>query len=151
MICTPSHSPNLQKSSYPAMYITHPRDTGNSPCPVIESIQKALDGRRVTATRPSAIHATANAATSKISQNEVYEAEIKSTCDFANPAIDVELTVVFTSPSGKSTPHGAFWDGGDVWRVRFSPDEIGEWTWESRCSEEKNRGLNGQARLIQVC
>ncbi|NLE60247.1 MAG: DUF4038 domain-containing protein [Planctomycetes bacterium] len=106
--------------------------------PVIETIRKALDQRRAAGVL------TANSGSAATAQHDVYETEFHSNREYANPAIEVELTVVFTSASGKVTRRWGFWDGGDVWRVRFSPDEVGQWTWESRCSDEKNRGLHGQ-------
>jgi hypothetical protein len=46
------------------------------------------------------------------------------------------LTAVFTSPSGKKTTFWGFYDGdgnggqtGNVWKLRFMPNEIGTWTY----------------------
>lgn len=54
---------------------------------------------------------------------------------------------VFTSPTGKQTKVPGFYDGdgtggldGNVWRVRFSADESGRWTF---ASTSKNRLLDG--------
>lgn len=52
-----------------------------------------------------------------------------------NPFLDYRLQVAFAAPSGRKTYHVAgFFDGdgrggarGDVWRVRFTPDEKGTW------------------------
>ena len=33
------------------------------------------------------------------------------------------------SPSGRTTVREGFWDGGDTWRLRLSPDEEGTWTY----------------------
>ncbi|WP_459194609.1 apiosidase-like domain-containing protein [Halosimplex sp. J119] len=41
------------------------------------------------------------------------------------------LDVRFEHESGTTTVVPAFWDGGDVFRVRFAPSETGTWTWES--------------------
>ena len=40
-------------------------------------------------------------------------------------APDIDLSVEFTSPSGKARNVRGFWDGGPTWRVRFSPGETG--------------------------
>jgi hypothetical protein len=37
-----------------------------------------------------------------------------------------------------------FWDGGKTWRVRFSPDQPGRWTFTTSCSDTANRGLHNQ-------
>ncbi len=138
--------PQLAEIQLPRNVHYTPEGYAKLAAPVIETIRQALDRRRAAGalTVDSAI-----AAAALIAQHDLYEAHMSSARQYSNPAIDVELTVVFTSPSGKSTSHWAFWDGGDVWRVRFSPDEVGEWTWQSRCSDETNRGLHGQHGLFR--
>lgn len=50
-----------------------------------------------------------------------------------NPVQDVQLCAKFRSPSGRSSVVEGFWDGGMVWRIRFSPDEFGEWHYTIQC------------------
>jgi len=59
-----------------------------------------------------------------------------------NAFLDYRLQVNFTAPGGKQYNVPGFFDGdgnggraGDVWRVRFSPDQIG--TWRFRASFRK--------------
>lgn len=56
--------------------------------------------------------------------------------DEPNPFLDYRLQVTFTGPSGQTYDVPGFFDGdgdgganGDVWRVRFSPDEAGSWSY----------------------
>lgn len=53
-----------------------------------------------------------------------------------NPFLDRRLQVTFTGPTGQRYEVPGFFDGdghgngtGDVWKVRFSADEGGMWTW----------------------
>ncbi|TQV70510.1 DUF5060 domain-containing protein [Exilibacterium tricleocarpae] len=53
-----------------------------------------------------------------------------------NPFLDYRLQVTFTGPSGQRYNVPGFFDGngngggsGNVWRVRFSPDEAGNWNY----------------------
>ncbi len=71
----------------------------------------------------------------------VYETTLTGT--YADPS-DVGVTVEFVSPSGVRSSVEAFWDGGSVWKVRFSPTETGRWRWKSECSDPTNRGLDGR-------
>jgi hypothetical protein len=55
-----------------------------------------------------------------------------------NPFLDYRLQVAFTGPSGHTYDVPGFFDGdgsggpiGSVWRVRFSPDEVGRWTYKA--------------------
>ena len=61
---------------------------------------------------------------------QVGEWAIGSEKAYAEPFIDVWLDAVFTSPSGKRCKIPAFYDGDNTWRVRFSPDEIGHWSYQ---------------------
>src|SRR4249920_2840787 len=69
-----------------------------------------------------------------------FEQEFKSKANYENPVQDVRLGVVFTGPSGESTVVNAFWDGGKIWRVRFSPGEVGKWIYSTACSDANNHG-----------
>jgi len=58
--------------------------------------------------------------------------------DIPNPFLDYRFTMIFTAPSGREIEVPGFFDGdgqgsgtGDVWRVRFAPDEIGEWQYRT--------------------
>lgn len=74
-----------------------------------------------------------------------FEREFTSAVDYRNGLQDVRLEVEFTSPSGKMHTVPAFWDGGRTWRVRFPPEEIGNWTFRTRSSEQSDGGLHNQS------
>lgn len=87
-----------------------------------------------------------------VPQWTVFEAALEGFRSHTNPFWDVTIYVHFTSPLGKRQTVEAFWDGpgvesGDVWRVRFSPGEIGEWCWVSECAEDAQ--LHGCAGSFQ--
>ena len=55
-----------------------------------------------------------------------------------NPFLDYRLQVIFRSPEGKLYDVPGFFDGngdginqGKIWKVRFSPDEVGEWNYKA--------------------
>jgi hypothetical protein len=73
---------------------------------------------------------------------DVFEATLTSAKPYANPFVEVIVTAEFTAPSGrKRTAHG-FHDGGNVWRVRFAPDEVGSWSYVTTASDTNNAGLH---------
>jgi hypothetical protein len=72
-----------------------------------------------------------------------FEAELTSSQKYDNPVQDVQVGVEFTSPNGRKRTVQAFWDGGATWKVRFSPDEVGKWSYRSHSSREDDRGLDG--------
>ncbi len=84
-----------------------------------------------------------------IPQWTVFETEFTSPITYANPFWDVELRVQFTGPNGEQQTVDGFWDGGAVWRVRFSPTASGTWHWQTNCSDEHNSGLHGQSGTLE--
>ncbi len=58
---------------------------------------------------------------------EMHEFEMHGRSHVENPFRDAALVGEFTSPSGKMMTVEGFYDGGDTWRLRFTPQEEGEW------------------------
>jgi hypothetical protein len=73
-----------------------------------------------------------------------FEQAFTSSVAYSNALQDARLTVTFASPLGTTHQVDGFWDGGMTWRVRFSPDQPGRWTFKTSCSDAPNQGLNGQ-------
>jgi Protein of unknown function (DUF4038)/Domain of unknown function (DUF5060)/Putative collagen-binding domain of a collagenase len=73
-----------------------------------------------------------------------FERAFRSSILYSNALHDAILTVTFTSPLGKTSQVQGFWDGGHTWRVRFAPNQLGRWTYQTECSDSSNSGLNGQ-------
>lgn len=63
---------------------------------------------------------------------EMLEFVLHGRARVANPFRDAALVGEFTSPSGKARSVDGFYDGGDTWRLRFAPDEAGEWRYRLR-------------------
>lgn len=72
-----------------------------------------------------------------------YEKTFESTKTYENPLYNLaRFKVQFQSPSGRLKTVNGFWDGQKTWRVRFMPDEIGQWSFVSFCSDTLNSGLH---------
>lgn len=72
-----------------------------------------------------------------------FEKSFVSTKDYENPIYNVAKFVAhFTSPTGRKKTINGFWDGGRDWKVRFAPDEEGEWHYVTECSDGSNTGLH---------
>src|SRR6185312_5189815 len=74
-----------------------------------------------------------------------FEQTFKSSANYENPLQQCTLKVIIVSPSGATNVIDGFWDGGKTWRVRFSPDQLGYWTFHTECSDKTNGGLNNQS------
>jgi hypothetical protein len=73
-----------------------------------------------------------------------FEQSFKSSVSYENPFQQCTLRVTFTSPTGETNSVFGFWDGGKIWRVRFSPNQPGRWTYRTACSDFANQRLNNQ-------
>jgi hypothetical protein len=78
-----------------------------------------------------------------------FEQSFESSTEYANPVQLASLTAVFTAPSGATHKVYGFWDGGKTWRVRFSPNQTGQWTWRTTCSDANNAGLHNQSGTFE--
>jgi hypothetical protein len=71
-----------------------------------------------------------------------FEQSFTSSIAYNNPPQDATLTAIFTSPLGETMKVSGFWDGRKIWRVRFSPDQAGKWSFKTICSDHANTNLN---------
>ena len=55
-------------------------------------------------------------------------------------SIDIAITATFTQ-GGQSITVPGFWDGGDTFKIRFSPPAVGRWTFKTASDRP---GLNGR-------
>lgn len=80
-----------------------------------------------------------------VSKWDRFEQSWRSSVVYANPPRQATLTFLFVSPLGETNVVAAFWDGGQTWRVRFSPNQPGRWSYRSFCSDGFNQGLHGRS------
>ena len=73
-----------------------------------------------------------------------FEHTLQTSARYSNPAQEAHLQVTFNGPSGEKFVVPGFWDGGQTWRVRFSPNKEGKWTFTTACSDKANKELHGQ-------
>ena len=92
---------------------------------------------------------TVLAANNPVEQWARFEQTLTSSKNYNNPVQQIKVNVEFTSPSGNKRTLLGFWAGGRIWCVRFSPDEQGEWTYRTACSDQSNTGLHNQTDSFQ--
>jgi len=71
-----------------------------------------------------------------------FETAITNARSYANPFTDVTLRATFTRPDRSRVSFFGFHDGdgnggqmGDVWRLRFMPDQLGAWSYDCSFSD----------------
>jgi len=84
------------------------------------------------------------------SQNTPWEMTLTSTSTYANPFLDVTVTVAYTK-AGASPLHGyGFWDGGPTFKLRQAFPAPGTWHYQTTATDPANRGLHHQEGDVQV-
>ena len=77
------------------------------------------------------------------------ESEFKATGKYANPYTEVTAEAVITPPNGGATRTiPLYWDGGNSWKLRFSPDQTGTWTFKINSTDRGLDGGGGSVRCV---
>lgn len=79
-----------------------------------------------------------------LGQYEIFELSIVPGHVYDDPFMDVSVESTFTSPTGRSRHALGFHHDRSVWKVRFSPDEVGSWTYEYRITGPEGAGSTGR-------
>lgn len=79
----------------------------------------------------------------KVEIYQLWEVEVKNNKIYSDPLRDVTLKIKFTSHEGNVFNHSGFYDGNQTWKIRFSPDEYNEWTYEYWFTDD-NKKISGK-------
>lgn len=87
--------------------------------------------------------------TMEVAQWTTCELKFESQKEYANPYTDVDVWARFVNEKGDTLIRPAFWDGGNVWKVRFTPPDAGQkWSWTSHASTDDD-GLSGKTGTLR--
>ncbi len=71
------------------------------------------------------------------------EITLVSDTKYSDPYRMVNVDLILTNGEVTYTVPG-FWDGGEIWRVRFMCPTAGQWTYTTVCTDTENSGLHNQ-------
>ena len=79
----------------------------------------------------------------EVPRYESFEMTVSLKAEYTNPydAREVSLDGVFTAPDGTQMNVPGFWDGEGSWRVRFTPSQEGEWSYQLVVREPRGASL----------
>ena len=92
--------------------------------------------------------AAAKTTPQKVERWGIYELSLSGPSG-GNPFVDVELSAEFRQNGRVFKPEG-FYDGDGVYRVRFMPDTLGEWTYVTRSSRRELDAKKGKFTCVKV-
>jgi hypothetical protein len=90
--------------------------------------------------------ALAEAATARVSKWDVFELSLQGP-SAGNPFAEVELAAAFVLGHRTVQVEG-FYDGAGSYKVRFMPDEVGEWTWTTSSNAPALDGKAGAFHCV---
>lgn len=85
----------------------------------------------------------------EVKRRDVLELGFKSDTKYSNPFVDIVIDCIFKSPSNKEYVVPCFYDGEDMWKVRFSPNETGQWSYKTSITP-KNMSLETSGKFHVV-
>ena len=88
------------------------------------------------ATQPQVI-----AADPSVERFSPFEASFQTSGKYANPYTDLDAEATLTLPDQSTRIVPLFWDGGQNWKLRVSPDAVGAWSFKVQSADS---GLNGK-------
>lgn len=89
--------------------------------------------------------AAAIATADNVEQWGLYEITLKGPTN-GNPFVDVRLSAVFDN-GVKTVEAPGFYDGDGVYRVRFMPDALGQWRYETKANRWELTGKTGEFKV----
>src|SRR5690606_38816700 len=83
------------------------------------------------------------------------ELQLEVRAEFTNPfdPDEIDITALFTAPSGKQWNIPGFYNYAHwsaLWMVRFSPDEIGEWTYTVHVHDRNGRDTSEVRSFVAI-
>jgi hypothetical protein len=78
----------------------------------------------------------------RVEQWGLHEISLQSTLAHTSPFTDVELCCRFTSGNRQVEVYG-FYDGNQTWKVRFMPEQQGEWTYTTVSNDPQLSSKSG--------
>jgi len=91
------------------------------------------------------------AQTVKVPRYDVFEQTFDwDSKSYTNPWEQVQVTMTLTSPTGKRVTVGGFYYGGNIWKARFAPAELGLWSWQAVLTDgKKNSRFDGSFTAVK--
>lgn len=85
-------------------------------------------------------------ASGKVEKWDVFEIQLQGP-SAGSPFFEVELSAEFVQGDKKLKVPG-FYDGAGIYRIRFSPDALGKWTYQTSSNHEALAGKSGEFECI---
>ncbi len=86
----------------------------------------------------------------KTEANVPIEITLSANQGHRDPFNDVQVDVLFTQPDGQTKLVPAFWDGGNLWKVRYASPVTGTHQWKAQCSDVTDKVLSEATGSVNI-
>ncbi len=111
-----------------------PQHTSPPPPPGMGEMEQAYHQSTINVQMVLGVKQKAYAA-GNVPQRGRFEVSLANRRSYDNPYEDVTLDVTFLKPDGSKVKFWGFYDGDQLWRIRFMPDQTGMWQFKARFSD----------------
>ncbi len=84
-----------------------------------------------------------------VPRSGMFEKSFSHSGAYGNPYKDVTASVTLRRPDGKEWTMALFWDGEAAWRLRVSPDLVGEWSYAIHSPDAGLNAGTGSFRCVE--
>ena len=98
--------------------------------------------------RPSKRTAEVIAIALEVPRFGVFERAFTQAGSYTNPYVGVTANATFVQSDGRQRSIPLFWDGRAKWKMRFSPDVIGAWSWSVTSNDPGLDGAKGSFNCV---
>ncbi|MGI8603176.1 MAG: DUF4038 domain-containing protein [Verrucomicrobiales bacterium] len=82
--------------------------------------------------------------------NVMVELTLTASRTYGDPANEVTLDVSFIDPTGRELRVPAFWDGKNIWKVRYASPVLGTHRFRSEFPDAADSGLHGATGKVEI-
>lgn len=79
----------------------------------------------------------------KVDRFGFFEASFETEARYENPYTDLHAKAELRTPKGQTRKLLLFWDGGNTWKLRISPNQTGQWRYTVRSKDPALDGKSG--------
>jgi hypothetical protein len=89
----------------------------------------------------------AHSAGPEVELYHVYEIGLPGNKTHENP-FDVNVSATVSGPEKRKLDVPGFYDGEGIWKIRFSPDALGVWSWSTTSDDPELNGQTGEVKCV---
>ncbi len=137
-----THSVSMKTFRNLALLLGLVAAAGCTDAPAAETPMTSAPTSSTSTIQPGPMVNTVTFENDHVAAYDMVEFVVELDAEYENPydQREIALDAVFTSPSGVVLELPGFWDGEENWKLRFTPNEAGGWTYDVTVTDSRGSG-----------